>query len=69
MRNNNPLSDKVKGMLLFSESLETYEKKEVAVLLLLATLSKDEQKNILDHLELLNLKQRYTNKPIETKTT
>lgn len=53
-------------MLLFSESLETYEKKEVAVLLLLATLSKDEQKNILDH---LNLKQRYTNKPIETKTT
>tara|TARA_R100000656_G_scaffold18778_1_gene17271 strand:- start:788 stop:988 length:201 start_codon:yes stop_codon:yes gene_type:complete len=66
MRNNNPLSDKVKGMLLFSESLETYEKKEVAVLLLLATLSKDEQKNILDH---LNLKQRYTNKPIETKTT
>ena len=69
MRNNNPLSDKVKGMLLFSESLEPYEKKEVAVLLLLATLSKDEQKNILDHLELLNLKQRYTNKPIETKTT
>ena len=66
MRNNNPLSDKVKGMLLFSESLEPYEKKEVAVLLLLATLSKDEQKNILDH---LNLKQRYTNKPIETKTT